>query len=53
VGHDGECPVSEFGEVQGHPFVVMQYVSGGSLREVGDDKGDKGRQRDKGDTLHL
>jgi serine/threonine protein kinase len=50
VGHDGECPVSEFGEVQGHPFVVMRYVSGGSLREVGDDKGTK---EDKGDTLHL
>jgi tetratricopeptide (TPR) repeat protein/predicted Ser/Thr protein kinase len=36
VDHDGVCPVYEVGEVQGHPFIVMQYVSGGSLREVGD-----------------
>jgi tetratricopeptide (TPR) repeat protein/predicted Ser/Thr protein kinase len=35
VDHDGVCPVYEVGEVQGHPFIVMQYVSGGSLREVG------------------
>lgn len=34
VDHDGICPVYEVGEVEGHPFIVMQYVAGGALPEV-------------------
>ncbi|MCD4749570.1 MAG: protein kinase [Thermoanaerobaculales bacterium] len=34
VDHDGVCPVYEVGEVEGHPFIVMQYVAGGALPEV-------------------
>ena len=31
VDHEGVCPVYEVGEVEGHPFIVMQYVAGGAL----------------------
>ncbi len=34
VDHEGICPVYEVGEVEGHPFIVMQYVAGGALPEV-------------------
>ncbi len=36
VDHEGVCPVFEVGEVEGHPFIVMQYVAGGALPEVRD-----------------
>lgn len=36
VDHEGVCPVYEVGEVQGRPFIVMQYVAGGALPEVRD-----------------
>jgi len=34
VDHDAVCKVYEVGEVEGHSFIAMQYVSGGSLKEV-------------------
>jgi len=36
VDHEGVCPVYEVGEVEGHPYIVMQYVSGGALPEIRD-----------------
>jgi len=34
VDHEGVCPVYEVGEVGGHPYIVMQFVSGGALPEI-------------------
>lgn len=36
IDHDNVCPVYEVGSVQGRQFIAMQYVAGGSLKEVRD-----------------
>jgi serine/threonine-protein kinase len=36
VEHENLCPVYEVGEVDGHSFIAMQYVAGGSIKEVAD-----------------
>jgi serine/threonine-protein kinase len=36
VGHDNLCPVYEVGEVEGHPYIAMKYVAGGSIKEIAD-----------------
>ena len=36
VEHENLCPVYEVGEVEGHPYIAMQYVSGGSIKEIAD-----------------
>ena len=36
VDHENLCPVYEVGEVEGHPYIAMQYVAGGSIREIAD-----------------
>ena len=33
VEHRGICPIYEIGEHHGRPYLVMRYVSGGSLRD--------------------
>jgi eukaryotic-like serine/threonine-protein kinase len=35
VQHDRVCKVFEVGEVQGQPFIAMQYVAGESLKALG------------------
>jgi len=34
IDHENVCPVYEVGEVRGIPFLAMQYVAGGSLKEI-------------------
>ena len=36
VDHENLCPVYEVGEVEGHSYIAMQYISGGSLKEIAD-----------------
>ena len=36
VDHDNLCPVYEVDEVEGHPYIAMQYVAGGSIKEIAD-----------------
>ncbi|MCU0303480.1 MAG: protein kinase [Thermoanaerobaculales bacterium] len=36
IDHDNVCPVYEVGEVQGHSYIAMQYVAGGSLKQITD-----------------
>jgi serine/threonine-protein kinase len=36
IDHDNVCQVYEVGEVQGHPYIAMQYIAGGSLKEISD-----------------
>ncbi len=36
IDHDNVCPVYEVGEVEGHSYIAMQYVAGGSLKQVTD-----------------
>jgi len=36
VDHENLCPVYEVGEVEGHSYIAMQYVSGGSIKEIAD-----------------
>ena len=36
IDHDNVCPVYEVGEIQGLPYIAMQYVSGGSIKEAAD-----------------
>ncbi len=36
VEHENLCPVYEVGEIDGHSFIAMQYISGGSIKEVSD-----------------
>jgi len=36
IDHDNVCPVYEVGEVDGHSYISMQYVAGGSLKQITD-----------------
>lgn len=36
IDHDNVCPVYEVGEIEGHSYIAMQYVAGGSLKQVTD-----------------
>lgn len=36
VDHDNVCPVFEVGSVKGRQFIAMQYVAGGSLKQLRD-----------------
>jgi serine/threonine-protein kinase len=36
IDHDNVCQVYEVGEVEGHPYIAMQYIAGGSLKEISD-----------------
>ncbi len=36
IDHDHVCPVYEVGEVEGHSYIAMQYVAGGSLKQITD-----------------
>jgi len=36
IDHDNVCQVYEVGEVEGHSYIAMQYISGGSLKEISD-----------------
>jgi len=36
IDHDHVCPVYEVGEIEGHSYIAMQYVAGGSLKQVTD-----------------
>ncbi len=36
VDHENLCPVYEVGEVEGLSYIAMQYISGGSIKEVAD-----------------
>ena len=36
VEHENLCPVYEVGDVEGHSYIAMQYVSGGSIKEIAD-----------------
>ncbi len=36
VDHENLCPVYEVGEVEGHPYIAMQYVAGGSIKDIAD-----------------
>jgi len=36
IDHDNVCPVYEVGEVDGHSYIAMQYVAGGSLKQITD-----------------
>jgi serine/threonine-protein kinase len=36
VEHENLCPVYEVGDVEGHSYIAMQYVSGGSIKEISD-----------------
>lgn len=56
VDHEGVCPVYEVGEVEGHPFIVMQYVAGGALPEVRERLGLRDKaliMADVADALHA
>ena len=36
VEHENLCPVYEVGDAKGHSYIAMQYVAGGSIKEIGD-----------------
>ncbi len=36
VEHENLCPIYEVGDVEGHSYIAMQYVSGGSIKEIAD-----------------
>jgi serine/threonine-protein kinase len=36
IDHDNVCQVYEVGDVEGHAYIAMQYISGGSLKEIRD-----------------
>jgi len=36
IDHDNVCQVYEVGEVEGHSYIAMQHISGGSLKEISD-----------------
>lgn len=36
IDHENVCQVYEVGEVEGHPYIAMQYIAGGSLKEISD-----------------
>ncbi|MCG6948527.1 MAG: protein kinase [Acidobacteria bacterium] len=36
VEHENLCPVYEVGEAGGHSYIAMQYVAGGSIKEIAD-----------------
>jgi predicted Ser/Thr protein kinase len=36
IDHDNVCPVYEVGEIDGHSYIAMQYVAGGSLKQISD-----------------
>ncbi len=36
VDHENLCPVYEVGEVEGHSYIAMQYIAGGSIKEISD-----------------
>jgi len=36
VDHENLCPVYEVGEVEGHSYIAMQYIAGGSIKEIAD-----------------
>jgi serine/threonine-protein kinase len=36
IDHDNVCQVYEVGDVEGHAYIAMQYISGGSLKEISD-----------------
>jgi eukaryotic-like serine/threonine-protein kinase len=36
IEHNNVCKVYEVGQVEGHPFIVMQYIDGFSLKEIQD-----------------
>jgi serine/threonine-protein kinase len=36
VEHENLCPVYEVGDAMGHSYIAMQYVAGGSIKEIGD-----------------
>jgi tRNA A-37 threonylcarbamoyl transferase component Bud32 len=36
VEHENLCPVYEVGDAMGHSYIAMQYVSGGSIKEIAD-----------------
>ena len=36
IDHDNVCPVYEVGEIEGHSYIAMQYVAGGSLKQISD-----------------
>ena len=36
IDHDHVCPVYEVGEIEGHSYIAMQYVAGGSLKQITD-----------------
>jgi len=36
IDHDNVCPVYEVGDIEGHSYIAMQYVAGGSLKQITD-----------------
>jgi len=36
VEHENLCPVYEVGDAMGHSYIAMQYIAGGSIKEIGD-----------------
>jgi serine/threonine-protein kinase len=36
VEHENLCPVYEVGDAKGHSYIAMQYVAGGSIKEIAD-----------------
>ncbi len=36
VDHENLCPIYEVGEVEGHSYIAMQYIAGGSIKEIAD-----------------
>jgi serine/threonine-protein kinase len=36
IDHDNVCPVYEVGVIDGHSYIAMQYVAGGSLKQITD-----------------
>jgi serine/threonine-protein kinase len=36
IDHDNVCQVYEVGEVEGHSYIAMQYIAGGSLKQITD-----------------
>jgi len=36
VDHENLCPVYEVGEIEGLSYIAMQYIAGGSIKEIAD-----------------
>ncbi len=56
IDHDNVCQVYEAGEVEGHPYIAMQYISGGSLKQISDLVGPREKAAimvDVADALHA